>query len=458
MKKLGKNKVIEILGIGVFIVVMTILLYQISVNISILVIAFFFLYYLKILRKKRESTFLSLTFLFVLALTVFFWQKEFDFSPYLSGLITLVLLVNILFNDIEFSFAYLFFINILNTLVFNSDFKLFLIYLVSGATAIFLSRNVRKRFDVIKAGFLAGIMEFLMIISVSSLFKYPELVESFKSSLINGIVSSVIVLGILPIFEYLLGVVTNISLLELSDFNHPLLRRLILEAPGTYQHSLIVANLAESAAEAIGANSILTRVGAYYHDIGKIFKAEYFSENQMLAQYRDKHKNLSPAMSKLIIMKHVKEGVELAKKYHLNKKIIDFIAQHHGTTLVYYFFKRAQQTPLQTVSSEESYRYPGPKPKSKEVALVHLADTVEATSRTLEDPNPSQIKEMVRTAILDKFLDGQLDETDLTLKDLEKIGEVFTRILNAMFHTRINYSKSSDEDSSKKSSKNTQNK
>jgi len=459
MRNLRKNEFIKWgLISSLFTLVVILLLYQININISILVIALFFIYYLKILRKKQEPSYLSLVFLFVLALTSLFWQRKLELSPYLSGIIALGLLVNILFNDLEFSFAYLFFINILGTLIFDSDFRLFLIYLVASSTAIFLSRGVRKRFDVIKAGFLAGVVEFLMIISVNFLFQVSELIQSLKLSLINGLVSSVLVLGLLPIFEYLLGVVTNISLLELSDFNHPLLRRMILEAPGTYQHSLIVANLAESAAEAIGANSILTRVGAYYHDIGKISKPEYFSENQMLARYKDRHRNLTPAMSKLIIMNHVKEGVELAKKYHLNRKIIDFITQHHGTTLVYYFFRRAQDKKPQEGSSEEVYRYPGPKPQSKEVAIVHLADTVEATSRTLEDSSPSRIKEMVREAILSKFLDGQLDETELTLKDLEKIGEVFTRVLNAMFHTRIDYPKPSDENSSKKPSKNSQNK
>lgn len=313
---------------------------------------------------------------------------------------------------------------------------------MSGA---FFSTKVRKRTKIIRAGIIAGAVEFFVVYLLSKNLGYNDLWELFKVNMSNGFISSVIVIGILPLFEMIFGVITNISLLELSDFNHPLLRKMILEAPGTYQHSLVVANLAETAAEEIGANSLLARVGSYYHDIGKISKAEYFSENQMLASQRDKHKKLNPSMSRLIIMNHVKEGIDSAKKNRLNKKLIDFIAQHHGTTLVYYFYKMAQTQSQDNKNAEETFRYPGPKPQSKEVAIVHLADTIEARSRALDEPSPSRIKEMVRDSINKKFLDGQLDDSDLTLKDLESIAKVFIRILNAMFHTRIDYPKEEDD-------------
>jgi putative nucleotidyltransferase with HDIG domain len=253
---------------------------------------------------------------------------------------------------------------------------------------------------------------------------------------LNGFVSGIVVSGVLPIFEYLFERITNISLLELSDFNSPLLKEMILKAPGTYHHSLIVGNLSEAASEAIGADSLLSRIGAYYHDIGKIIRPQYFIENQLSNQAF--HEKLSPALSKLIIVNHVKEGIRLAKRYKLNKKIIDFIAQHHGTSLVYYFYLKALEDNKEDVD-DKLFRYPGPKPKTKETAIVLLADSVEAASRVLRDPNPNKIAELVRRVVNSKFIDGQLDECPLTLRDLEKITEVFIRILTSMYHVRVAY-------------------
>jgi len=255
--------------------------------------------------------------------------------------------------------------------------------------------------------------------------------------LVNGVMSAVIVTGVLPIFENTFKITTDISLLELADLNHPLLKDMVMEAPGTYHHSLVVGNLAEAACEAIGANSLLARVGSYFHDIGKIEKASYFSENQSIDG--SAHDKLSPTMSSLIITNHVKNGVELAQKHKLNKKIIDIIKQHHGTGLVFYFFKRALEKIPDEVVGEQSFRYPGPKPQTKEAACVLLADSVEAASRALDEPTPSRIKGLVRKIINNKFIDGQLDECDLTLRDLEKISEVFIHILTGIFHTRVEY-------------------
>ena len=254
----------------------------------------------------------------------------------------------------------------------------------------------------------------------------------------NGIAYSIIVLGILPVFEMLFGTVTNISLLEMADFNHPLLHRLMLEAPGTYHHSLVVGNLSEAACSTIGANSLLARIGAYYHDIGKLTKPEYFSENQEMAS--NKHDSLSPTISKMVIMNHIREGVELARRSHLNLRIVDFIQYHHGTSLVYYFYRRALEHQDETQEvSEEGFRYPGPKPRTKEIAVVLLADSVEAATRSLNSPSPESIKELVHKIINNKFIDGQLDDCDLTLKDLEKIALVFIHVLSGIYHTRITY-------------------
>jgi putative nucleotidyltransferase with HDIG domain len=258
--------------------------------------------------------------------------------------------------------------------------------------------------------------------------------------MINSVLSSIVVLGILPVFEYLFSTVTNISLLELADFNHPLLQRMIMEAPGTYHHSLVVGNLSDAAARAVGSNALLARIGAYYHDIGKIEKAEYFSENQ---PQESKHDELAPNMSKLVIMNHVKEGVDLAKKHKLNPRLIDFIQQHHGNSLVYYFYRRALEgLEDDRQIQEEGFRYPGPKPNSKETAIVLLADSVEAATRAMRDATPAKIEEVVHKIINNKFIDGQLDECELALNDLEKISQVFIRILGGIYHNRVTYPES----------------
>jgi putative nucleotidyltransferase with HDIG domain len=222
----------------------------------------------------------------------------------------------------------------------------------------------------------------------------------------------------------------------LADFNNPLLQRMIMEAPGTYHHSLIVGNLSESASNAIGANALLARIGAYYHDIGKLNKPDYFSENQM---NDSKHDELTPTMSKMVIINHVKDGVELAKKYRFNPRLIDFIESHHGNSLVYYFYRRALENVEDEQVKEEGFRYSGPRPNTKETAIVMLADTVEAAVRSLKEHTPTKIAEATHKVINNKFIDGQLDECELTLKDLEIIAGIFIRILSGIYHSRVTY-------------------
>jgi putative nucleotidyltransferase with HDIG domain len=254
--------------------------------------------------------------------------------------------------------------------------------------------------------------------------------------------------------EPLFQITTDISWLEASDLNHPLLRRMTIEAPGTYHHSLVVANLAEAAAEAVGANATLCRVCAYFHDVGKLIKPDYFTENMSFE--RNPHEDLAPTMSALIIIAHVKEGVDLALKHKLNQRIIDIIQEHHGTSLVYYFYKRAHQILEEARAGgkimkirpddvpevrEESFRYSGPKPQTKESAIVSLADAVESASRTLEKPTPAKIEQLVHDIIEQRITDHQLDECDLTLRDLRMIAERFRFTLLTMLHTRIAYPK-----------------
>lgn len=415
-----------------------------AIDFPLLILALLLFIYAKFVRKiKNLPLYLDLSILGVIAILIpLLTVVSLKISGYGIAAIGFVMLVTLLFNNLEFSLIFAFFISFLSASIDGGNFNVGLSLFVGSLTAGMLAYRVRRRFQVIRAGFFAGLIQFIVAFLMEreqSFFVLSGLdFNLLKLCLFNGVVSSFIVLGILPVFEYIFKVVTNISLLELSDFNHPLLRKLILEAPGTYQHSLVVANLSEAAAESIGANSLLARIGAYYHDIGKMIKPDYFVEN--LVNYRDAHKNLKPSMSKLIIFNHVKNGIDLAVKHHLNPKIIDFISQHHGRTLVYYFYQRAKELEPEG-KHEEEYRYPGPKPQIKEIAIVALADAIEALSRTLEEPNPSRIEEMVREVVKKRFMEGELDESNLTLKELEKITQSFIRILNAIFHTRINYPK-----------------
>lgn len=333
---------------------------------------------------------------------------------------------------------------------------------IGGIVGIFFIQGARRRSQILISGCLVGLANFASICAIELLhgLKYTVFLKEGFWGIINGLGSGIIVTGILPIFEYLFNMVTNISLLELSDLNHPLLKEMLLKAPGTYHHSLIVGNLSEAASEAIGANALLARVGSYFHDIGKTEKAEYFSENQ-IGMAKKKHDKLTPSMSSLIITNHVKDGIELARKYKLNQAIIDFIGQHHGSSLIYYFYQRAlEKVEDDQMPREEGFRYPGPKPQSKEAAVVLLADSVEAASRALTDPTPARIKGLVRKIINNKFIDNQLDQCELTLKDLEVIADTFTRILTGIFHSRVEYVEAeeklkSENKNKKQSEKNT---
>jgi hypothetical protein len=344
------------------------------------------------------------------------------------------------------------------------DASLLVISLISGFTAVYLTLQVRRRGQLIRAGVGVGVAIWLSSLTfgmIGPINLFPPMDNDWgmiglQSALAlgNGIVTAMIVGGALPMLEHLFQITTDVSWLELSDLNHPLLRRMTIEAPGTYHHSLVVANLAEAAAEKIGANATLCRVCAYFHDVGKLVKPEYFTENMNFE--RNPHDDLAPTMSVLIIIAHVKEGVDLALTHGLNKQIIDVIQQHHGTSLVYYFYQRARQQQEDARAGgkimnireedipevqEESFRYSGPKPQTKESAIVSLADIVESASRSLEKPTPQKIEQLVNELIEERIADGQLDECDLTLGELRLIAERFRFTLMTMLHTRIAYPK-----------------
>ena len=357
------------------------------------------------------------------------------------------------------------FVSLWGSILFGRvDAPLLVCGLISGFTAVYLTMQVRRRSKLIRAGVGVGLAIWLLALTfglIGPINWFSPMTNDWtmlgvQSALAfgNGIVTAMVVGGALPILEHLFQITTDISWLEASDLNHPLLRRMTIEAPGTYHHSLVVANLAEAAAEAIGANATLCRVCSYFHDVGKLVKPEYFTEN--MNYERNPHDDLAPTMSALIIIAHVKEGVDLAIKNHLNQQIIDVIQQHHGTSLVYYFYKRALQQLEDAraggkimnmreddISSvrEESFRYPGPKPQTKESAIISLADMVESASRTLEKPTPQKIEQFVNELIDQRIADRQLDESDLTLAELRIIAERFRFTLMTMLHTRIAYPK-----------------
>ena len=255
----------------------------------------------------------------------------------------------------------------------------------------------------------------------------------------GGVAAGFFILAVLPVFESVFGYTTDIKLLELANLNQPLLRELILRAPGSYHHSMMVGSLCEAASEAIGCNPLLARVGAYYHDVGKAKNPQYFAENQKAG--KNPHDKLKPNMSALIIKAHVKDGLDMARRHRLPAQIQDFIAQHHGTSLIAYFYHRAKQAEDPDIPEvkEKDFRYPGPKPQTRETAICLLADGVEAASRSMSNPSPARLKGLVQKMINAAFTDGQLDECDLTLKDLNKIGDAFTRILTGIYHHRPEY-------------------
>ncbi|MBP9853448.1 MAG: HDIG domain-containing protein [Candidatus Omnitrophica bacterium] len=381
----------------------------------------------------------------LLVITIFLAQvtKNYsDISHYYVPVPAIALLTMLLFNSRTLTFVMAFMSSTLVSLILNGGLEMMLMFFMGGLVGAYSVRGARTRGKLILAGvniaFIQAICIFLLNPHLYVLISKTFLDQYLLPVVLNGFISAFLVAATLRIFEYLFGVLTNFSLLELSDFNQPLLKRMILEAPGTYHHSLVVSNLAEAAADSIGAHSLLTRVGGYYHDIGKMVKPEYFTENQMAGP--NKHDNIEPSMSRLVIMNHVKEGIELAKKYKLNPVIIDFIPQHHGTSLIYYFYQKsvAEASEGEKID-EEIFRYPGPKPQSRETAIILLADSVEGATRALEDQNPSNIEFTVKKVVNNKFIDGQLDECPLTLKEIDKISSTFIRVLTAMYHGRVKY-------------------
>lgn len=325
----------------------------------------------------------------------------------------------------------------------GGEFRVFAVAVIGGLAGVYAISRVSNRYSLMRAGFVVAAANVAGLFTMSLVFGPPlnnaGAWQSYLWAALNGVASAVVTIGLLPFFEGLFKIITPMKLIELANPNQPLLSRLLTEAPGTYHHSIIVGNLAEAAVEAVGGDSLLARVGAYYHDVGKCKRPYFFIENQM-GMEENPHDRIAPGLSTLIITAHVKDGVEMARESRLPEPVIDFIREHHGTTVVSYFFWRASENGKGgTPAVEDDYRYEGPRPRSKETAIVMLADSMEAAVRALGRPVPARIEHVVRTIIKERLNDHQLDGCELTLKDLDTIAGSFIRVLSGIFHPRIEY-------------------
>ncbi|MFM8581533.1 MAG: HD family phosphohydrolase [Planctomycetaceae bacterium] len=375
-----------------------------------------------------------------------------SFDPWRAetgAVLAIVMICAVVYNQvlaILTSFA----LSVLVSMACGGDLAEFAVLMCVCATGVILLPNVPTRSTLVKVGLLTAAVCFLMTwgtalvghLGPSQLL--PDVSQWQRSLRAAGwcVAAGFLVSGSLPFIESWFGAVTDISLLELGDISHPLLQELVKRAPGTYNHSITVASLGETAADSIGANGLLVRVGAYFHDVGKMLKPHYFIENSVNGENR--HENLAPAMSTLIIIGHVKDGAELARQHGLPQSLIDFIEQHHGTTLVEYFYREAtrhagEQPDHRHDVEESAFRYPGPKPQTREAAVLMITDAVEGATRALTEPTPSRIERLVHDIILKRLLDGQFSESGITLTDLDRVEDSLTRSLTAMYHGRIKY-------------------
>jgi cyclic-di-AMP phosphodiesterase PgpH len=344
------------------------------------------------------------------------------------------------------------------TLSFSGNFPVFIYFFLSGTAAAYWIKEKQERKNLIITGFKLSLfnmlLAFILYLYSSKQVEMTELTiltQEMTIAFCGGLFSAVLTIGFIPLIELVFDYTTDSKLMEFSKLEQPLMKKLMIEAPGTYNHSVIVATLSEAAASAIGASSLKAKIMGYYHDIGKLNKALYFIENQ--TDGKNKHDKLSPSMSALILIQHVKQGLEMARQYKLGDEIIEGIEQHHGTSLIKYFYHKSLSSGNETVK-EENFRYPGPKPQTREAGIVMLADVVEAASRALDRPTSARIQGRVKELINQVFADGQLEECELTLKDLHQIAKSFNNILTSIYHSRVEYpDKTPDKKSDKKSDK-----
>ncbi|UCD95151.1 MAG: HDIG domain-containing protein [Candidatus Zixiibacteriota bacterium] len=415
----------------------------------VLILASFLVLYIYLYHFRNEiyrsnPKLLALFFIYGLELLfIFFIGVKWSLSLYLYPIAIFSILITVLF-DAEVGTFNSFILALLLGILHRFNFPIALVTILVGVAASFSAQRVRHRSEFFKAILYLLVTYTFLILLLESFKLSPseKMLNLLGFGWVNAALSPLLAMGILPVFESLFGFTTDITLLELSDLNNPLLKRLSIEAPGTYHHSLLVGNLSEAAAKTIDANPLLTRVGAYYHDIGKIEIPEYFVENQL--GIKSKHDSLTPTMSSIILASHLKKGRALGEEADLPDEVLNFIEEHHGTMTMSYFLNKAKEMGIENPPIEE-FQYPGPKPQTRETAIAMLADSVEAASRTLDDPKPARIRNLVQNIINDRFQSGELEECPLTLKDLAQIRESFVQILIGVFHHRIEYPEKEEE-------------
>jgi len=431
-----------------------------SVYVLVLVLTMIFIAYLKVFEKNfLEPRFLSLTAMLTALTCLIAVVLPTDFSPYAPYVLPIpgVIVISAIFLSPRIAFLVSTLLLVVLTVGMQYDVQFIIIYLILSLIGMIMISKIRytRRFDLIKVGFNLGVAGVLIMLS---LYFIDKCLIDVSNALIlkncvlifgNALLSSIIVLGASPLLESSFHIITPYGLAELGDHNQPLLKRLQMEAPGTYHHSLMVSSLCEAAAEAIGANPILARVGAFYHDIGKLKRPLFFVENQSYFSIENPHNKLNPRLSKMVITAHPKDGVEIAKKNGLPSIINDFILQHHGEGLAKYFYNQAVIEEGAENVKEEQFRYTGPKPNRKETAILMLADAVESAVRAMKGATSEEIENIIDKIIVERLNDGQLADSPLTLKDLKIIAVTFSRILRGMQHNRIKYQENIAEEFAK---------
>ncbi|MDR3253503.1 MAG: HDIG domain-containing protein [Endomicrobium sp.] len=388
----------------------------------------------KTILKDNDAVVLMCLF-FITAILTFQIAKEYV-SPFVSPVAAFVLMAAMLLSP---RIGILYAVCLSLSIAFLNDmrFDIFLVMLCSSIVVLTNAKHIRRRADFINSGLKVAVANTVIMLMFYFFDTYN--ITQFRSNLLYGVLNGAFVIIILlvsmPLFERVFSRTTNIKLIELSDFNNTLLKRLMIEAPGTYHHSLMAADIAEQAANMINDNSLLARVGSYYHDIGKLNNPHYFIENQTSGD--NPHDELTPTLSSLILLSHVKDGVVLAKKYNVDDEIINIIEQHHGTTPMHSFYHRALE--VSPDADIEIFRYPGPKPTTKIAAIVMMADACEAACRSIDEPNAARIKDIVEKIINNKFIDGQFSDCPVTLKDLETIRDSIISTIIGIYHARIEY-------------------
>lgn len=418
-----------------------------AIYIIVFIGTFLFLCYMKFFEKEfLEPKYLAVSAFLTLFLAFIGVILPTGFSPYVIPIPAFLILMSI-FTKPRIAFVATVILLSIMSIGYQYNIQYLVAFLVLSLFSVIAISQIRyaERVDVIKTGFNIGLAGLLIVFSIYILEKClievdnVLLIKNCSFILLNGIFSAIIASGLMPLLESMFKIITPYGLAELGDHNQKLLKRLQMDAPGTYHHSLMVSNLCEAAAEAIGADPILARVGALYHDIGKLKRPLFFVENQSYFLIENPHNKFTPRISKMIITAHPKDGIEIAKEYHLPQVVQNFIIQHHGEGLASYFYNQAVQEEGVENVKEEQFRYPGPKPNTKETAILMIADAVESAVRSLKNPTPEEIENMINKIIVERLNDGQLSDSPLTLKDIKTIAATFSRILRGMQHNRIKY-------------------